>query len=170
MSVAPPSKTRKGLYKWLNRRRIATAPAWLLDLVVKPARAPRESTGEPLADLASLTLALAMISNNERPWDSDEETVGWNDIGMALFAATGGSKEGFRLFKAFSRRSTKYNAGNTIKKWEALYGCPPHEIGAGTIFWLADAAVPAWQGRMYYDASVITLIDEFLALMGDDDE
>jgi len=161
MSVAPPSKTRKGLYKWLNRRRIATAPAWLLDLVVKPARAPRKSDGEPQADIAELTLAMAMIPNPDCDWEN------WNKVGMALFAATCGSAEGFKLFDAWSQRSSKYNAGKTAQKWKALDGCPPNEIGAGTVFFLADAAVPAWQGRMYYDASVITLIEEFYKLLGE---
>jgi hypothetical protein len=42
MSVAPPSRTHKGVYKWLNKQKIAKAPARLLELVVKPARAPRK--------------------------------------------------------------------------------------------------------------------------------
>jgi len=161
MSVAPPSRTRKGVYKWTNKRRIATAPSWLLELVVKPARAPRESNGEPQADLASLTLAMAMIPNPDCDWES------WNRVGMALFNATCGSAEGLRLFDAWSHRSSKYNAGKTAQKWKALDGCPPNEIGAGTIFYLADEAVPGWQGRMYYDASVIALIEEFHKLLGE---
>jgi Bifunctional DNA primase/polymerase, N-terminal/Primase C terminal 2 (PriCT-2) len=161
ISVAPPSKTRKGLYKWLNRRRIATAPAWLLDLVVKPARAPRKSDGEPQADIAELTLAMAMIPNPDCDWEN------WNKVGMALFAATCGSAEGFKLFDAWSQRSSKYNAGKTAQKWKALDGCPPNEIGAGTIFYMADEAVPGWQGRLYYDASAITLIEEFYKLLGE---
>jgi hypothetical protein len=161
MSVAPPSKTRKGLYKWLNRRRIATAPAWLLDLVVKPARAPRESNGEPQADLALLTLAMAMVPNPDCDWEN------WNKVGMALYAATCGSAEGFRLFDAWSQRSSKYNTAVTRAKWQALHGCPPNEIGAGTVFFLADAAVPGWTGRMYYDAEVIALLKDFHKLLGE---
>jgi hypothetical protein len=161
MSVAPPSRTRKGLYKWTNKRRIAAAPAWLIKLVVKPARAPRESNGEPQADLASLTLAMAMIPNPDCDWES------WNRVGMALFAATCGRSEGFRLFDAWSQKSSKYTAANTLAKWQAFGRCPPNEIGAGTIFWLADAAVPGWQSRMYYDASVIALLKEFHKLLGE---
>jgi hypothetical protein len=161
MSVAPPSRTRKGVYRWINKRRIAKPPQWLLDLVCKPARAPRESNGEPQADLASLTLAMAMIPNPDCDWES------WNRVGMALFNATCGSAEGLRLFDAWSHRSSKYNAGKTTQKWKALDGCPPNEIGAGTIFYLADAAVPGWTGRMYYDAEVIALIEEFRELLGE---
>jgi hypothetical protein len=152
---------RSQVYKWTNKRRIATAPSWLLELVVKPARAPRESNGEPQADLASLTLAMAMIPNPDCDWES------WNRVGMAMFNATCGSAEGLRLFDAWSHRSSKYNAGKTAQKWKALDGCPPNEIGAGTIFYLADEAVPGWQGRMYYDASVIALIEEFHKLLGE---
>jgi hypothetical protein len=161
MSVAPPSRTHKGVYKWLNKQRIAKAPARLLELVVKPARAPRKWDGEPQADIAELTLAMAMIPNADCDWES------WNRVGMALFNATAGSEAGFRLFDAWSQRSRKYNAGKTAQKWKALDGCPPNEIGAGTIFYLADEAVPGWQGRMYYDASVIALIEEFHKLLGE---
>jgi hypothetical protein len=161
MSIAPPSRTRKGVYRWINRRRIATAPAWLVAMVCKPARVPLEATGEPQADLASLTLAMAMIPNPDCDWES------WNRVGMALFNATAGSEAGFRLFDAWSQRSRKYNAGKTAQKWKALDGCPPNEIGGGTIFYLADEAVPGWQGRMYYDASVIALIEEFHKLLGE---
>jgi hypothetical protein len=175
MSVAPPSRTSKGVYRWINKRRIAAAPAWLIDMVVKPASASRESNvwteyADSLmqpASLAEVTLAMVMIPNDDRPWDSDKknEIVGWNTVGMALFAATGGSAEGLKLFDAWSRRSIKYNAARTIAKWQAFGRCPPREITAGSIFHWADEAVPGWEGRMYYDASVIALIDEFLELM-----
>jgi hypothetical protein len=161
MSIAPPSRTRKGVYRWINRRRIASAPTWLVAMVCKPARVPLEATGEPQADLASLTLAMAMVPNPDCDWEN------WNRVGMALYAATCGSAEGFRLFDAWSQRSRKYNAGKTAQKWKALDGCPPNEIGAGTIFYMADAAVPGWQGRMYYDASVIALLKEFHKLLGE---
>ena len=49
-------------------------------------------------------------------WDSDEKTVGWNAIGMALYAATGGSEEGFKLFDAWSQRSRKYDAKVTRRR------------------------------------------------------
>jgi hypothetical protein len=100
MSIAPPSKTSRGIYKWLNKRRIAAAPAWLLAMVRKSAPAAREpdvwsqfANSTRQVSIAELTLATAMIPNNDRPWDSDPETVGWNAIGMALYAATGGSAD-----------------------------------------------------------------------------
>jgi hypothetical protein len=171
MSVAPPSRTSKGVYRWLNQRRIARAPAWLLELVTKPAHAPRELNAfeqyaerrRPHASIAEVTLACAMIPNPNHDWDT------WNKIGMALFSATGGSAEGYRLFDAWSRRSTsKYDAGSTAKKWQALHGCPPHEIGAGTIFYLAEEAVPDWKSQIHArEPKVIRLLREFHKLMGE---
>jgi Primase C terminal 2 (PriCT-2) len=168
MSVAPPSKTKKGTYTWLNKRRIARAPQWLLDLVTKPARAPGAAVTNEPTDIAKLTLAIAMVPNNDRPWDSDPQTIGWNDIGMALYAATGGSKKGLDLFHAFSKRSTKYNEAATDAKWKALHGCPPHEIGAGTIFYLAEQSMPDYMSRIIeHDPEVIALLEEFHKLLGE---
>jgi Bifunctional DNA primase/polymerase, N-terminal/Primase C terminal 2 (PriCT-2) len=99
MSIVPPSiKPGKGSYRWINNLSVADAPAWLLELIRKEERAQRNADGEPQADIASLTLAVAMIPNDECSWDE------WNRIGMALFAATGGSEEGFKLFDAWSQR------------------------------------------------------------------
>jgi Bifunctional DNA primase/polymerase, N-terminal/Primase C terminal 2 (PriCT-2) len=173
MSVAPPSKTSKGVYRWINKRRIAMAPQWLLDLVRKPARAPDDvwqqyANSTKQASIEELTLATAMIPNPDIPWDPDKNTPGWNGIGMALFAATEGSAEGFRLFDAFSKRSAKYNEATTRAKWEAFHRCPPHEIGAGTMLYLAEQAEPNWRERIYArDPKVIKLLKEFHKLLGE---
>jgi hypothetical protein len=167
MSVAPPSKTKRGTYTWVNKRRVARAPAWLLGMVVKQVRVPREPNGEP-ADITRLTLAIAMVPNNDRPWDSDPQTIGWNDIGMALFSATGGSKKGLDLLHAFSKRSAKYNEAATDAKWKALHSCPPNEIGAGTIYYLAEQSVPDYMSRIIeHDPEVIALLEEFYRLLGE---
>jgi hypothetical protein len=180
MVIAPPSRRGDGVYRWRNSLPIAAAPAWLLDMVQEKERAEEEP--DPFAqfaknrakqtNIAEFTLALSMVPNPDLPWDPDKNTgsPGWNAIGMAIFAATDGSAEGYRLFDAFSQRSRKYDAANTRAKWKAFHGCPPREIGAGTIFHLAEEAVPNWRERMYYDRKVIALINEFLVLMSDDDE
>jgi Bifunctional DNA primase/polymerase, N-terminal/Primase C terminal 2 (PriCT-2) len=175
MSVAPPSRTRKGVYKWINRRRIAAAPQWLLDMVVKPEYAPREpdvwerfanSTRQP--SISELTLAVAMIPNPDLPWDPDKTTPGWNAIGMAIFAATDGKPAGLALFDAFSQRSRKYNTTHTRDKWKAFHKCPPREISAGTIFYLAEEAVPDWKSRILSrDPKAIGLLREFHKLLGE---
>jgi hypothetical protein len=162
MSVVPPSiKPGKGAYRWINNLPVAPAPAWLLELVRKEEHVSRNADGEPQADITQLTLAMALIPNADCSWEE------WNRIGMALFAASGGSEEGLRLFDAWSQRSSKYNAAATLEKWQKFDRCPPREIGAGSIFYMADAAVPGWQGRIFYDAGVEALLAEFHALLGE---
>jgi Bifunctional DNA primase/polymerase, N-terminal/Primase C terminal 2 (PriCT-2) len=162
MSVVPPStKPGVGVYRWINDLPVAPAPAWLLDLVRKEERAVSDAAGESQADIASLTLAMAMIPNDGVSWDE------WNRIGMALFAAAGGSADGFQLFDAWSQRSSKYDADATLEKWGKFKGCPPREIGAGTIFFTAEQNVPGWQGRIFDDQEVEALLREFHVLLGE---
>jgi hypothetical protein len=176
MSVVPPSRTRKGTYQWLNRRRVATAPAWLLELVRKPEYATREldefaqfANWTRQVSMAELTLAVAMIPNPDLPWDPDKNTPGWNAIGMAIYDASGGSAEGFKLFDAFSQRSRKYDAKTTRDKWwKKFHKCPPRKLTAGTIFYLAEQAVPDWKSRICSrDPKVIKLLKEFHKLLGE---
>ena len=63
---------------------------------------------------------------------------------MALYAATGGSKEELELFHFWSKGSSKYDDAKTGERWSALHTCPPTNIGAGTIFFKASAACPGW--------------------------
>lgn len=177
MAVAPPSRTSRGTYRWLNMRRVAAAPAWLLGLVVEKEYAPREP--DPFAQFArstrqpsinELTLAAAMIPNPDLPWDPDRSigTPGWNAIGLAFFSASDGSIEGYRLFDAWSQRSSKYDADNTRRKWKAFRKCPPHKISAGTLFYLAEQAVPDWKSRICSrDPKVIKLLREFHQMLGE---
>jgi Bifunctional DNA primase/polymerase, N-terminal/Primase C terminal 2 (PriCT-2) len=169
MSVVPPSRKGKGHYEWINVLPVADAPAWLLDMVTKPARAAHErsvweqfANSTRQADIAEVTLAMAMIPNPDHDWET------WNRTAMALFAATGGSEEGFKLFDAWSQRSSKYDAAGVVAKWEALDGCPPREIGAGSLFHWAEEAVPDYLQRcISLDPDVIALIENFRELMGE---
>jgi hypothetical protein len=175
MVVAPPSRRGDGVYRWRNSLPIAKAPAWLLDMVQEKERARSEpnvweqfgkSTRQ--VNMSELTLACAMLRNDDISWDPDKKTghPGWNGVGMALYDATDGSVEGYRLFCAFSRRSRKYDAANTRAKWKAFHGCPPCSITAGTIFHLAEEAVPDYRDRcIAQDPDVIALIEEFHKLM-----
>jgi len=174
MVVAPPSRRGDGVYRWRNSLPIAAAPAWLLEQVQEKERAQHEpadyfvqfgkSTRQ--VNMAELTLACAMIPNPDLPWDPGKHTPGWNAIGMAIYDASDGSAEGFKLFNAFSRRSRKYNAANTHAKWKAFHGCPPRKITAGSIYFLAEEAVPDYRDRcIAQDPDVIALIEEFHKLM-----
>jgi hypothetical protein len=99
---------------------------------------PHEAGQEPQAENARIAAALAVIPNDE-DWD------GWNAIGMATWRATGGAAEGLTAFDTWSKKSPKYNAGETAKKWSAYFKSPPTHIGAGTIFYLADQADLEWR-------------------------
>jgi hypothetical protein len=103
----------------------------------------REAGEHPEADPKLIAAALAVIPNNVN-WD------GWNNIAMATWRATGGSAEGFAAFDAWSKKSPKYNAHTTAEKWAVLFKSPPTQIGAGTVFYLADQAAPGW--RQEYEA------------------
>src|SRR5262249_59876350 len=92
---------------------------------------PHETGEQPQASIARIAAALAVIPNT-MDWD------GWNAIGMATWRATAGSAEGFAAFDTWSRKSPKYDAHRTAEKWAALFKSPPTNIGAGTIFYLAD--------------------------------
>jgi hypothetical protein len=73
--------------------------------------------------------AAAAIENNDLQWDD------WNRVGMAIYAASSGS--GFEAFEAFSKRSTKYDAKETAKRWKSYERSPPTQVGMGTLVHLA---------------------------------
>jgi putative DNA primase/helicase len=147
MVVAPPSvKPGVGTYRWLNQAEIADAPDWLLKLVTDDAAAERrdrdverQQGDDPEADHDLIAAALAVIPNADIGWED------WNSVGMAAWSATGGSDVGFKAFDLWSQKAKKYNKNNTTEKWNTYFTCPPTSIGAGTIFWLADAADRMWR-------------------------
>jgi Bifunctional DNA primase/polymerase, N-terminal/Primase C terminal 2 (PriCT-2) len=171
MSIMPPSRTRKGVYKWINKRRIAPAPEWLLAMVIRAARAPRGELNPferfareaKQADIAKVTLAIAMIPN-----DLATSRATWVKVGYALWSATGGSEEGYELFLAWSRRwPGGFNEENTRTLWIKVREMP-HSITAGTIFFLAEQAMPDYLQRcISLDPDVIALLENFRELIGE---
>src|SRR5262249_41479449 len=125
--------------------------------------------GEPYpktADPKLIAAALAVVPNSMRvrvlrgqqitgSEDDPLDWEGWNYICMAAWNGTSGSKEGFYALLPWSRKWPKYIAGteeekkrfdrNTVNKWNALFTSPPKDLGAGTIFFLADKAAPGWR-------------------------
>lgn len=85
--------------------------------------------------------ALSAVPNDDLNWDD------WNRIAMAIFAATGGSDEGFEAFDAWSQKCDKYSVHETNKRWRDIWRSPPTQIGMGTIFWEAFEADPDWLYR-----------------------
>ena len=100
----------------------------------RPRSVATPTTGRPnasrLGTPEGVRSALWFYGNPDRP------RYQWVQIGMAL---KGGLKEeeGWSLFDAWSRLSTKYDPGVTLKTWWSM---KPHSIGAGTIYHLAFAA------------------------------
>jgi hypothetical protein len=105
----------RAAYRWLGE----PAPD-------EPRRHPkhrREMSREEI-DLAEL---VASIPNNF-------DWVEWNRVGMAIFAASGGSEEGFTAFDDLSARSsTKYNPHAVRERWANYRRSPPSRIGLGTL-------------------------------------
>lgn len=77
--------------------------------------------------------ALLAIPNDDLHWDD------WNKIAMAVYAALG--EDGLPLFDNWSRQSSKYGGkkDNPFKRWTSFRRSPPTQIGAGTIYHLAQS-------------------------------
>jgi putative DNA primase/helicase len=140
MVVAPPTvKPDSGVYRWLNDAPIADAPGWLLKAAVEAGSESGErQSGEPQADAGRVAMAVAVIPNDELGWEE------WNNTGLAIYRATGGSDEGLKVFDQWSRQSKKYDSEYTRDKWSKYHTCPPDNIGAGSIFFWASEACPEW--------------------------
>jgi Bifunctional DNA primase/polymerase, N-terminal/Primase C terminal 2 (PriCT-2) len=143
MVIAPPSlRPGKGSYRWLNEGTpIADAPDWLIKLVADSANEPANEGVKAEAPLWKVRAALEALPNG-----ADVGRERWIRVGMAAHAATGGSPEGFVLFDGWSQKWPGYNARDTRRAWDSF---KPKEIGAGTLFKLADEAAPGWQDRYY---------------------
>jgi AAA domain/Primase C terminal 2 (PriCT-2) len=85
--------------------------------------------------------AIAAIPNTD-----NVDRAQWVRVGMALKAATDGSDEGLELFKQWSESWTggDYREDYTVAKWKSF---KPRDIGAGTLFYLADEASEGWWER-----------------------
>lgn len=90
--------------------------------------AAAEAQAEPLR----IAAAMAAIPNTGPPdWEQ------WNKIGMAIWAATGGSAIGGELFNEWSKRNPSYSEAATEERWRHYHRSPPTSLGAGTLFRLA---------------------------------
>jgi hypothetical protein len=109
--------------------------------------------GEPQANPQRLAPALAAIPNNARAdWEC------WNIIGMAMWAATGGSESGLAMFDHWSARHPDYDPKATRERWDHYHTSPPSKIGAGTIFHLA--AQHGWrEPQPEDDPNYVALVD-----------
>jgi hypothetical protein len=62
----------------------------------------------------------------------------WNRVGMALYAATDGGDLGLAAFLEWTRKNPLTAHRDCRKRWSAYATCPPTQLGAGTIFYLAQ--------------------------------
>jgi hypothetical protein len=146
MVLAPPSVRGDGKYQWLTDSEVADAPQWLIALAVAASKGKGKSNGkdtdglagEPQAPIERIRAAFAVIPNDNLGWDD------WNNRGLALFHATGGSDGGLAVFHAWSNKSKKYDKQATADRWADYKTCPPTRIGAGSVFHWADEASPRW--------------------------
>ena len=112
----PQSTTQRRRLRTTQRRRLRTTP-W------------PEDGGD--VDIDELTEAMEFVPNDDLDWDD------WTAHGLALFAATGGSKKGFELFDALSQQSNKYDADTTRARWQEIRSSPPDRTGAGKLLKIA---------------------------------
>jgi Primase C terminal 2 (PriCT-2)/Bifunctional DNA primase/polymerase, N-terminal len=91
---------------------------------------PRAERSQLEVDLDELAAAIP----NAFDWEA------WNRIGLAFFAASGGSEAGFAAFDDLSARSPKYCPRETAARWANYRRSPPSHIGKGTLIHLARQA------------------------------
>jgi hypothetical protein len=148
MVIAPPSirPTNRGggCYQYLNLGTSIASAAWLVDLARAASKkaaasaSARRDNGSAYCDVDRLAAALKVLDNPDLDWES------WNKIIMAIYAATGGTSQGFKLAIEWSAKSAKHDGSTTEEKWRKLGTSPPTEIGAGYIFAQVHAQNPNW--------------------------
>ena len=91
------------------------------------------------AELVDVVAALAVIPNNgASDWNF------WVKIGMATWAATRGSEEGYGAFATWSAKNEVHDEEACRERWEHWQTSPPGRIGAGSLFHLARESQPGW--------------------------
>ena len=114
------------------------------------------TSSEPQADPLRIAAALASIPNGGAPdWER------WNYIGMAVWRATGGSAAGWEAWNAWSQRNGSYDTQEARERWSHYSTSPPTQVGAGTIFYLAQQEEALRQQRAESSAGFKSADDDF---------
>jgi hypothetical protein len=142
MVIVPPSiKPGAGSYKWIKKcDKLASAPPWLLDLVVDHSTPEDRSDNVAEASIEKVAAALAIIPNDDVGWSE------WNTVGMAAWAASSGHPAGYEAFDKWSRQCiAKYNEKDVRDTWFKRFAkSPPTSVGFGKLWYLADQESPGW--------------------------
>jgi hypothetical protein len=141
----PPSERKGRAYTVHNDIDPVPAPTWLVDSILRGRSRQWDATTfqpDEDVDLDELADAMRFVPNDDLDWDE------YTSVALALFAATGGSDEGFALFDQFSQLSGKYNESYTRQRWQEIKGSPPDRTGAGKIFKLAREN--GWTRKLRY--------------------
>jgi hypothetical protein len=91
---------------------------------------PRNALSRRDLDFAEIVAAIP----NNFDW------AAWNKVGLAIYAASGGSDDGFVTFDDLSARSPKYQSHVVRERWNNYRRSPPSRIGMGTLVYLARQA------------------------------
>ena len=97
---------------------------------------PREQQHHQDLDLAEIVAAIP----NNFDWED------WNNIGLAIFAASKDHGDGFVVFDDFSAKSPKYDPGQTAARWRNYRKSPPTATGIGKLAKLAYQA--GWRPKV----------------------
>jgi hypothetical protein len=111
----------RAAYRWLGSK----APD-------EPRQYPRPRFKQDPSDL-DLAEIVAAIPNNY-DWED------WNNIGLAIFAASKDHGDGFLIFDSFSAKSAKYDPARTAARWRNYRKSPPTATGIGKLAKLAYQA------------------------------
>jgi hypothetical protein len=142
--VVPPSQRKGRSYTVFSDIDPIKPPQFLLDMIGtdRPRSAADPDKQLVAGDINELAFAVSITPNDLKGWKE------WKDYCMALFNACAGSDEGFEMFDEFSQRWTGdggYDKELAQKCWDEVTGCPPNEIGAGTVFMKASEADAEWR-------------------------
>lgn len=139
-AILPPSANGSGPYSFFkgSEKDIAALSTFPEDLATKltPRTELRVSGETSKGDMELIALALEVIPNIDLSWEE------WNRIGLAVWAATEG--DGFEIFDKWSQKSLKYDGNETKQRWNHYFDSPPSQIGAGSLYYLANETSSSW--------------------------
>ena len=145
--VAPPSVHVSGhTYTRYDRERkpvnsaaswspfeIAASPDWAVEWAINRTKSGRNDEDfahqtppfrKPLC-VADIEAAIAILPNNDLSWDE------WNYYLMLLWAVSDGAA--LPAAHQFSKKSKKYDAAYTDKRWREITRSPPTRMGVGSL-------------------------------------